>query len=88
MTKDTAQFLQFIGLLAGMAIAGRLVIEAGPPRFLALPFTIVWIFTTLAGIGYIVNGKSGAKDLVFTTALSWIFIGGAAAMILMLIWAR
>lgn len=71
MTKDTRQFLQFIGAVIGLGFIGGIVIDQKWARGLELPLGILWIVAFLGAVGFIFQGKQGAKDLISSTALMW-----------------
>lgn len=71
MSRDTNRFLQFIAALVAFGLAGALLINPTWPTDLAIPFGLAWILLLLATIGFIVDGKKGAKALLFSTLLMW-----------------
>lgn len=71
MTKDAKQFLQFVGAILGLGLVGGMVINQPWARGLELPLGILWIVVFLGAVGFIFQGKDGAKDLIKSTALMW-----------------
>lgn len=71
MSKDTAQFLQFVAAILGLGLIGGLIVKEPWIRGYEVPFGIVWIVCFLLAIGFIANGVNGAKTLVSYTFLMW-----------------
>lgn len=81
MTKDAAQFLKFMALLLGSAFIGGLAIDQRWARGLELPLGLGWIFLVIIAIGFIVDGKKGAKALLSMTLLMWTLAAIGALLI-------
>lgn len=81
MTKDAAQFLKFMALLLGSAFIGGLAIDQRWARGYEPLLGFLWIFGVLASIGFIINGKQGAKALLSSTLLMWTLAAIGALLI-------
>jgi len=83
MSRDSIQFMQFIGAILGLGIVGAIVVDQKWMRGLELPFGILWILVFLGVVGFIVSGKEGAKAMVSSTLMMW---GAALALSALIAW--
>jgi len=83
MSRDTVQFMQFIGALLGLGFVGSIIVEQKWMRGLELPFGILWILIFLGVVGFIVSGKEGAKAMVSSTLMMW---GAALVLSALIAW--
>lgn len=71
MSRDTKHFLQFIATLTLFGLAGNGFLSLNWPRSYALPFGLLWVLSLLVAVGFIIDGKEGAKALLSRTMLMW-----------------
>jgi cation transport ATPase len=81
LSRDIKLFLQFIAALILFGLAGNAFVSQNWPRSYALPFGLLWVFALLVTMGFIIDGKEGAKALFSTTLLMWTLAVIGAAFI-------
>jgi hypothetical protein len=71
MNQNTKQFAQFIAATLVLALIGGAVVRAGLPSSYALPFGLLWLAAFLMVTGYIIQGRSGAVELLRMVGLTF-----------------
>ncbi|MGN6773166.1 MAG: hypothetical protein ACTHJQ_25455 [Rhizobiaceae bacterium] len=71
MSQDAKQFIQFVAATLILGLIGGAIVKSGLPQSYAVPFGFLWLAIFLAVTGYIIQGRSGAVELVRITALAF-----------------
>lgn len=78
MSRNTRQFLKFLGFIAGWSLVGSAAIAV---RIHPAVVGIVWLVGFVWGIGYIIAGPSDAKLLLVRWLQMMIGIGAIGGVI-------